>query len=198
MVISEFNLEIYNLKKITLMLFAISMSALMIATAYACPPGKVSGGGQIVIGSEASFGFNAMWFSRDAGPKGEFQYVDHKTGMKVHAHKLDFLEVRDTYLGNKPSDLMTARFYGPCRVKGSTDVAIPDGDNYIVEVKLKDRGEPGTGGELFENDFFRIGIWEESITERTYENSLYWEDAKDASPINEILHGNIQTHKPPK
>ena len=44
--------------------------------------GKVTGGGQCITDDRseipaASFGFNAMWFSKDPAPKGELNYIDH-------------------------------------------------------------------------------------------------------------------------
>ena len=163
------------------MIFAISISLLMITTVYATR-GKVTGGGQIRVGEgKASFGFNAMQFSRDAGPKGELQYIDHNTGMKVHAHELDYLEVYGVSPGNKPSELLTAMFYGPCKVNNV--------DGYRVQILVNDRGEPGTA------DFFRIGVWDSSSVGYEYADAIYWEDA---FPEHKILHGNIQTHKVPK
>ena len=45
------------------------MTMLMITSVFAQCTGKVTGGGQIPIesGGKASFGFNAMWFSRERG-----------------------------------------------------------------------------------------------------------------------------------
>ena len=81
-------------------------SGVLIAGGFVLPlpvqGGKVTGGGQIPIasGGTGSFGFNAMWYSRDAYPKGEIEYVDHDTGTKVHAHDLVWLEVFEYNPGN--------------------------------------------------------------------------------------------------
>lgn len=157
------------------MLFAISVSILMITSVYGC--GKVTGGGQIQIGDgKASFGFNAMEFTKDDGPKGELEYLDHTIGLKVHAHVIEYLGVWEDNLGNKPWPERKARFFGPCTVNG---VGV-----YTFEVIVHDDGEPKSP------DFFRIGVW--AGTEVGVEsNALYWSEGL-------LLTGNIQIHKPPK
>jgi len=133
--------------------------------------GKVTGGGQIKITQgKGSFGFNAMWFSRDPDPKGELEWVDHDTGMKVHAHLLDYLNVWDELVGNKPWPLKKAFFSGPCTVDHA--------DGFNFEVYVEDNGEPG------KKDYF--GLW-------VYNNGDLIYEAGDT-----LLHGNVQIHKPPK
>jgi hypothetical protein len=145
------------------------------------PPGggKVTGGGQCVVGDHkeipsASFGFNAMWFSRDAKPKGEINYVDHTTGQHVHVHLLDYLLVWEDLPGNKPHPMMKAKFWG-------TDVY----SGKLVEVYVEDNGEPG------KNDKFLIFL-----------DGAYLGGSGDfygSTQIDDtILAGNIQIHKPPK
>ena len=136
--------------------------------------GKVTGGGQCIVGANkeipsASFGFNAMWFSRDPSPKGEINYVDHITDMHVHAHDLTYLEVWFDEPGNKPWPLMKAKFGGPCTVNGE--------DGHFVDVYVEDHGEPG------KNDIFYIKL-----------DGVYL----GGSLVDPILAGNIQIHKPPK
>jgi len=58
-----------------------------------------------------------MQFSRDAGPKGELNYINHTTGMKLHAHTINVLEVGGDKEGNKPSTLYWALVSGPCTVR---------------------------------------------------------------------------------
>jgi hypothetical protein len=145
------------------------------------PPGggKVTGGGQCVVGDHkeipsASFGFNAMWFSRDAKPKGEINYVDHTTGQHVHVHLLDYLLVWEDLPGNKPHPMMKAKFWG-------TDVY----SGKLVEVYVEDNGEPG------KKDKFLIFL-----------DGAYLGGSGDfygSTQIDDtILAGNIQIHKPPK
>ena len=76
-------------------------SAVLAAAGFVVPlaaqEGKVTGGGQIPIGDDkketATYGFNAMATSKDPGVKGELQYLDHTTGMLVHAHVVNSLTV---------------------------------------------------------------------------------------------------------
>jgi len=143
--------------------------------------GKVTGGGQCIVGANkkipsASFGFNAMWFSRDASPKGEINYVDHITGKHYHVHDLDYLYVWETLQGNKPMPLKKAIFGGFCTVDG-----VPGG---YIDVYVEDNGEPG------KNDKFLI------MLDGTYlggSGEFFGELGDDP-----ILAGNIQIHKPPK
>lgn len=154
-------------------------SALFIAAGFALPipgvpGGKVTGGGQIPIrsGGKGSFGFNAMWFSKDPAPKGELEYVDHDTGDKVHAHELDWLEVWEDNPGNKPWPKRYAFFSGPCTFNHES--------GYYFECLVEDDMEPG------EDDAFKL---------------LVYEDGNPIPIIDEdatLLHGNIQIHKPPK
>jgi len=99
--------------------------------------GKVTGGGQCIVGDNemipsASFGFNAMWFSRNPAPNGEINYVDHITGKHVHVHELTYLEVWQDEPGNKPWPMMKAKF-------GGLDVY----SGLMVDVYVEDHGEPG-------------------------------------------------------
>ena len=136
--------------------------------------GKVTGGGQCITedSSEipaASFGFNAMWFSKDPAPKGELNYIDHTTGMHVHVHVLTYLEVYQDQPGNKPWPLRIAIFGGPCTINGV--------EGYFADVYVEDHGEPG------DNDMFKL----------TLSNGYV-----GGSSTEYILAGNIQIHKPPK
>lgn len=108
--------------------------------------GKVTGGGQCIVGDNemipsASFGFNAMWFSRNPTPNGELDYVDHTTGQHVHIHDLTYLEVWFDEPGNKPWPMMKAKFGGPDVYSGQ-----------MVDVYVEDHGEPG------KNDIFYIKL----------------------------------------
>jgi len=136
--------------------------------------GKVTGGGQCIVGDNemipsASFGFNAMWFSRDPSPKGELNYVDHITGMHVHIHELTYLWVWEDLPGNKPWPLMKAVFGGPCTIDGE--------EGFFADVYVEDNGEPGT------MDKFQITL------------STGYVGGSDTVAM---LVGNIQIHKPPK
>lgn len=150
-------------------------SGVLVAAGFVLPlpmgNGKVTGGGQIVIPEgKGSFGFNAMWFSRDPAPKGELEWVDHDTGMKVHVHLLDYLEVWEELVGNKPWPLQKAFFSGPCTVDHQ--------DGFRFEVYVEDNGEPG------KQDYFEISVYNNG--------GLYYHAGDD------LLHGNVQIHKPPK
>jgi hypothetical protein len=155
-------------------------SAVLIAAGFVFPVeggGKVTGGGQISLGEGkrdvGSFGFNAMWYSRDEGPKGELEYLDHITGDNIHAHILDWLIVWEPKEGNKPGIDSKAIFTGPCTVNHES--------GYRFEVYVEDNCEPGT------DDVFKITIWDDTNT------IIYSEGGLDP-----IIHGNIQIHKPPK
>jgi len=136
--------------------------------------GKVTGGGQCIVEDNeripsASFGFNAMWFSRDPYPKGELNYVDHITGMHVHIHDLTYLEVWEDLPGNKPWPLKKAIFGGPCTIDGE--------EGFFADVYVEDNGEPGT------KDKFQITL------------STGYVGGSDTAAM---LVGNIQIHIPPK
>jgi hypothetical protein len=145
--------------------------------------GKVTGGGQCIIGDNkeipsGSFGFNAMWFSRDPTPKGEINYVDHITGQHVHVHDLTYLVVWEPNppeeLPNQPYPMMKAKF-------GGLDVY----SKLKVDVYVEDHGEPG------KNDKFLIFLDGKYLGgSGDYFGSLLINDP--------ILAGNIQIHKPPK
>ncbi len=154
----------------------ILMAALAISTAvplsYACE-GKVTGGGQCIVGTNtkipsASFGFNVMSSDRQ-GVKGELNYVDHISGMHVHMHIIDYLEVWGPEPGNKPWPFQYAFFTGPCTIDGV--------DGHTAKVYIEDRGEPGN------NDRFQITLDDGYV---------------GGSGAVSILAGNIQIHKPPK
>jgi len=138
-------------KKIALSLATLALIVLTIPAAFACDPpetGKITGGGQGCVGENGipggSFGFNVMWFSKDPGPKGELNYVDHTTGMNVHAHDIWWLIVWEELVGNKPWPLRKGSFGGPCTIDGE--------DGYIFNVYIEDNGEPG------KNDVFIIWL----------------------------------------
>jgi hypothetical protein len=108
--------------------------------------GKVTGGGQCIVGDNkeipsASFGFNAMWFSRNPLPNGEINYVDHISGQHVHVHNVTYLEVWQDLPGNKPWPMQKAKF-------GGLDVY----SGQMVDVYVEDNGEPG------KNDIFSIKL----------------------------------------
>lgn len=88
--------------------------------------GFVTGGGRIGSGSDfATFGFNAR------PGKGQLQYNDHATGMKVHGSTITDFEIR-----------------GNCAVfSGSARVDNQDGVGFAVEAC--DHGEPGINNDTF-------------------------------------------------
>ena len=136
--------------------------------------GKVTGGGQIEIeGGKASFGFNAMWFSRNVNPNGEIEFVNHVTGDKVHAHPLTYLIVETPNPGNKPWPMLEAYFEGTCTFNHE--------EGYTFWVYVMDDGEPKNP------DYFSIEV-------RDGAGNIVVE----ATAANYLLHGNIQIHKPPK
>jgi hypothetical protein len=142
--------------------------------------GKVTGGGQCIVGPNteipsASFGFNAMWFSRDPTPKGELNYIDHITGQHVHVHDLTYLEVWDDAPGNKPWPMLKAKFGGQDVYSGK-----------MVDVYVEDHGEPG------KDDKFLIYLGGEYLGGS---GNYFGESSYTSDPI---LAGNIQIHKPPK
>jgi hypothetical protein len=165
-----------KLNRIALFSVALALMVLTVPFAFGCyPTGKVTGGGQCITRSSttipaASFGFNAMWFSRDPSPKGELNYVDHITGMHVHIHELTYLEVWEDLPGNKPWPLMIAEFGGPCTIDGV--------EGHFADVHVEDHGEPGT------NDRFWISL----------DMGAYIGGSKTVP----MLVGNIQIHKTPK
>ena len=98
-------------------------------------PGKVTGGGQIEAPvqtggkkvDKASFGFNVMYQETDPAPKGELEYLDHATGMNVHAHDMTRLVVSD--------DKTKAWFEGTCTIDGVS--------GFTFEAYVEDNNEPG-------------------------------------------------------
>ena len=164
-------------KKNALSLAGLILMVLVIQSVSACEPpetGKITGGGHGKIGENGipggSFGFNVMWFSKDPGPKGELEYVDHNTGMNVHAHDIDYLEVWEELVGNKPWPLKKGIFGGPCTIDG-------EANGYTFDVYIEDNREPG------KNDVFQITLSTGYV---------------GGSTVEPILCGNIQIHKPPK
>ena len=150
------------------------MSTSSFVTANACQFGKVTGGGLCIVGSNsqvhmASFGFNAMWFSRDPKPKGELNYVDQIAGLHVNMHQINFLEVSIDLPGNKPYPMQHAYFYGPCTINGV--------GGHFAWVQVNDNGEPS------KTDAFYI------VLDTGY---------LGGSITIPILTGNIQIHNPPK
>ena len=107
-------------------------------------PGKVTGGGQIEAPvqtggkklDKASFGFNVVYQESDPAPKGELEYLDHATGMNVHAPDMTKLVVSD--------DKTQARFEGICTIDGVS--------GYTFEAYVEDNNEPG------KNDVFEITL----------------------------------------
>ena len=180
------------MKKILLAILVCTLLLGAVPLALACT-GKVTGGGQIVVpGGVASFGFNAMYFSRlpPGDVMGELEYNDH-TGFNVHAHIMTWIWV-DTpnppdELPNQPWPYIHAVFRGPCTIDGE--------EGYRFEVNVYDHGEPGTG------DAFVIKVWEEG-------DGVNSPPFGESPPINPalliinagdyLLNGNIQIHKPPK
>jgi hypothetical protein len=166
-----------KLNRMALFSVAIAMMVLTVPFAFGngtCEGGKVTGGGQCIVGDNtvipsASFGFNAMWFTRDEFPMGELNYVDHITGMHVHIHELTYLWVWEDLPGNKPWPLMKAQFGGPCTIDGV--------EGFYADVYVEDHGEPGTEDRFF----IRLSTGYEG-----------------GSAGVAMLVGNIQIHKPPK
>jgi hypothetical protein len=91
--------------------------------------GKVTGGGQIKLSCEGkgSFGFNVMSKEGYTSPKGELQYIDYITNMKIHCHDMTFLEVS--------SDKTWANFEGEYTIDGL--------EGFTYTVYVEDNGEPG-------------------------------------------------------
>lgn len=126
-----------DVKRIALMFTGLTLLALMAPLAYSCTPGKVTGGGQIALSPIAgSFGFNVMYKVGDTVPKGDLEYIDHETGMNVHAHDMTLLEVYDSNT--------KAEFWGTCTIDGVS--------GFTFHVYVEDNGEPG------KNDFFKIWL----------------------------------------
>jgi len=109
-------------------------------TVYVPPltPGKVTGGGQIVLSpkARASFGFNVMYQENWTAPKGEFLYVDQEIKMIVHSHNMTSLIVSP--------DKTKATFEGTCTINGVS--------GFTYTIYVEDNGEPG------KNDVFKITL----------------------------------------
>jgi len=139
--------------KFALSLTTLALIVLMIPVARACEPplkGKITGGGHGALPTSpgipgGSFGFNVMWSCRDPSPKGELNYVDHDTGMHVHAHVISWLKVWGSLPGNKPWPMRHGAFGGPCTIDGE--------EGHWFACSVQDTGEPGG-----ENDVFAIRL----------------------------------------
>jgi len=104
---------------------------------------KVTGGGQIsvpapdssdpdAIGSgKATFGFNAQPDKSGSGAKGNFNYVNHVTGLHINGD-VDNVEVIETNVDGSPRTVLFSGSY--------------DGGFFIVTVE--DHGEPGRNDRL--------------------------------------------------
>jgi hypothetical protein len=115
----------------------LTLFAMTVSLAYSCTPGKVTGGGQITLSPQrGSFGFNVMYSAGDTAPKGDLEYIDHETGMNVHAPDMTLLEVYDSNT--------KAEFWGTCTINGVS--------GFTFHVYVEDNGEPG------KNDFFKIWL----------------------------------------
>jgi hypothetical protein len=100
------------------------------------PPIKVTGGGQIPVPNpdstgRATFGFNAQP-DKKGGAKGNFNYVNHVTGLHVNGD-VTSIQVIAVYTDGSPK---TVLFSGTC---GGTC-------SFIVTVE--DHGEPGRTDEF--------------------------------------------------
>jgi hypothetical protein len=92
---------------------------------------KVTGGGEISVGSgSATFGFNAQP-NESGGAKGEFNYVNHATGLHVNG-KVDNIVVIEINTDNSPKTVLFSGTY--------------DGGTFIVTVQ--DNGEPGVNDQF--------------------------------------------------
>jgi hypothetical protein len=129
-----------RMKRIVLISVLLALAA-VVPVVFAPPPtprcpSKVTGGGQIgfVVCRDyhrANFGFNIQCHRCEL--KGELQYIDHLTGMKIHIH--DILSLTFTYLG---SGDWCAQFSG---------IDVYSGE--VIRVHVHDNGEPGRA-DLFE------------------------------------------------
>jgi hypothetical protein len=100
------------------------------------PPIKVTGGGQIPVldpdsTGRATFGFNAQP-DKKGGVKGNFNYVNHVTGLHVDGPVND-IQVIAVYPNGSAK---TVLFSGTC------------GDSCSFTVIVEDHGEPGTSDEF--------------------------------------------------
>ncbi|MCJ7634563.1 hypothetical protein MUP77_19500 [Candidatus Bathyarchaeota archaeon] len=173
------------MNKLALSLVGLTLMMILITpNAIACiesTSGKVTGGGQIPLDPEqttlpgGSFGFNVMYYpDKMDAPKGELEYIDHVTGMNVHAHTMTGLEVFGP--PNKSIVPWTANFEGYCKVDGE--------EGYFFWVHVEDWGEPG------KLDNFHIIIWEVDSS-----GNVIWDTPIYGAEGWPILVGNIQVHK---
>jgi hypothetical protein len=93
---------------------------------------KVTGGGQIAIdGGMASFGFNAQPDKSAGGSKGNFNYVNHVTGLHTNG-KVDSIVVIEINADGSPKTVVFSGTYA--------------GGSFVVTVQ--DQGEPGTSDQF--------------------------------------------------
>jgi hypothetical protein len=100
---------------------------------------KVTGGGQIPVPDpnstgRATFGFNAQP-DKSGGVKGQFDYVNHVTGLHVNG-PVTAIQVIAINPDGSPK---TVRFSGTCDRKGPA---------CAFSVTVEDRGEPGTSDQF--------------------------------------------------
>ena len=145
------------------------MAGLLVPGVFAC---KITGGGHgEVEGADGvpagSFGFNVMYSDNKGGMvKGDLEFIDHVTGMNVHAWDMEGINVWEDYPSNKPGPWLKGEFWGPCSIDGE------EGHSFYVYVE--DAGEPGVADKFYiELDTGYMG----------------------GSMVNPILVGNIQIHK---
>ena len=130
-----------------------------------CPPGKVTGGGQIGVAhngstGRGSFGFNVQRKAANLMPTGSLEYIDHAVRLNVHSLTMLTLLVTGTH----------AEFSGTCTITGASSCTF--------SVSVDDLGEPG------KNDTFSIRV------EYTDANG-----AHVYTQGGTLQRGNIQIHK---
>ena len=93
---------------------------------------KVTGGGQIAVDSgKATFGFNAQPGKSGSGAKGEFNYVNHVTGLHING-KVSYVVVVEVNGDGSPKTVVFSGTY--------------NGGTFIVTVQ--DQGEPGVNDQF--------------------------------------------------
>jgi hypothetical protein len=102
-------------------------------------PAFFTGGGHLLIDeARMTFGFNAGPRYPGDDPRGQLQFNDHATGMKVHSTSVDLFN----------AGLDCAAFSGECKVDNVS------GYTYLAFVC--DQDEPGAGV-----DYFALTVWDE-------------------------------------
>jgi len=97
---------------------------------------KVTGGGQIAVDAgKATFGLNARPNKAGSGAAGEFNYVNHVTGLHING-KVDYVAVIEVNGDGSPKTILFSGTY--------------NGGTFVVTVQ--DQGEPGV------NDQFGVTI----------------------------------------